>query len=89
MCIVRDQRIVQVEKSSDDNAAFTDGVRKTYDGPLTFARDLMVINVTKKDMVVRMSIVDDYVLPPDVTQGCKDADRTAQKETSEFIQAGK
>ncbi len=49
----------------------------------------MVLNVTKDDIVVRMAVVDDYVLPPDVTQGYKDADRTAKKETSEFIQSGK
>ncbi len=44
-----------------------DGVRKTYDGPLALARDLMVINVTKDTMKVRMATVDEYVLPPDVT----------------------
>jgi ribonuclease Z len=76
-------------QSPENNAAITDGVRKTHDGPLTLARDLMVMNVTKDDIVVRMAVVDEYVLPPDVTQSYKDASRTAKKETSEFIQAGK
>jgi len=76
-------------QSPENNAAITDGVRKTYDGPLTLARDLMVMNVTKETIKVRMAVVDEYVLPPDVTQGYKDANRTAKKETSEFIQAGK
>ena len=49
----------------------------------------MAVNVTKKDIVVRMANVDEYALPPDVNQGYKDAARTAQKETSKFIQAGK
>ena len=66
-----------------------DGVRKVYDGPLALARDLMVINVTKDDIVVRMATVDEYVLPPDVTKAYKKADRTAKKETSQFIQSGK
>ena len=39
--------------------------------------------------VVRMANVDDYALPPDVNQAYKKADRTAKKETSKFIQAGK
>ena len=76
-------------QSPENNAAIMDGVRQTYDGPLAIARDLMVINVTKDDIVVRMAVVDEYVLPPDVTQAYKDADRSAQKETSEFIQSGK
>ena len=76
-------------QSPENNAAIMDGVRQTYDGPLAIARDLTVINVTKDDIVVRMAVVDEYVLPPDVTQAYKDADRTAQKETSEFIQSGK
>jgi ribonuclease Z len=76
-------------QSPENNAAIMDGVRKTYDGPLALARDLMVINVTKDDIVVRMATVDEYVLPPDVTQAYKNADRTAKKETSAFIQSGK
>ncbi len=76
-------------QSPENNAAIMDGIRQTYDGPLAIARDLMVINVTKDDLVVRMAIVDEYVLPPNVTQGYKDAARTAKKETSEFIQSGK
>ena len=76
-------------QSPENSAAITDGIRKTYDGPLALARDLMVMNVTKDNIVVRMAVVDEYVLPPDVTQAYKDADRSAAKKTSEFIQAGK
>ena len=76
-------------QSPENNAAIMDGVRKVYDGPLAIARDLTVINVTKKHMKVRMAIIDEYVLPPDVTEGYQKAARTAKKETSKFIQAGK
>jgi len=76
-------------QSPDNNAAIMDGVRKTYDGPLALARDLMVINVTKETIKVRMATVDEYVLPPDVTQAYKDADRSKKKETSKFITSGK
>ena len=76
-------------QSPENNAAITDGVRKAYDGPLAFARDLMVINVTKDIIKVRMAIVDEYVLPPDVTQAYKDAPRTDKKSPSKEILAGK
>jgi len=76
-------------QSPENNAAIMDGVRKVYDGPLTIARDLMVINLTKEDVVVRMASVDEYVLPPDVTEAYVKAPRTDQKSPSEKVDAGK
>jgi len=76
-------------QSPENNAAIMDGVRKTYDGPLALARDLMVINVTKDNIVVRMAVVDEYVLPPDVTQAYIKATRSGQKKASEYITGGK
>ena len=76
-------------QSPENNAAIMDGVRKTYDGPLALARDLMVINVTKDTIKVRMASVDEYALPPDVTEAYKKAPRTAEKKPSEYIEAGK
>ena len=76
-------------QSPENNAAIMDGVRKTYDGPLALARDLMVINVTKETMKVRMAVVDEYVLPPNVTQAYNDADRSGEKKASKFITDGK
>ena len=76
-------------QSPDNNAAIVDGVREIYDGPLTLARDLMVINLTKDDVVVRMAIVDEYVLPPDVTEAYKKAPRSDDNQPSEKVLAGK
>jgi len=76
-------------QSPENNAAIMDGVRNTYDGPLALARDLMVINVTKETIKVRMATVDEYVLPPDVTEAYKKAPRTNKKEPGEFILSGK
>lgn len=76
-------------QSPDNNAAIMDEVRKTYDGPLALARDLMVINVTKENIKVRMATVDEYVLPPNVSQAYKDAPRSDEKQTSEHIKNGK
>lgn len=76
-------------QSPENNAAITDGVRKTYDGPLALARDLMVINVTKENILVRMATIDEYVLPPNVTQGYKDAPRSNKKSPSKETMKGK
>jgi ribonuclease Z len=76
-------------QSPENNAAITDGIRKTYDGPLALARDLMVINVTKKAINVRMASVDEYALPPDVTKAYVDAPRSDEKKPSKFIADGK
>lgn len=76
-------------QSPENNAAIMDGVRKTYDGPLALARDLMVINVTKENIEVRMAIVDEYVLPPNVTKGYQDAPRSNKKVVSKKLLKGK
>ncbi len=76
-------------QTPENNAAIMDDIRITYDGPLAVARDLMVINVTQETIKVRMAIVDDYALPPNVTQAYVDAPRTEEKEASEFILGGK
>jgi ribonuclease Z len=76
-------------QSPKNNAAIMDGVRKTYDGPLALARDLMVINVTKETIKVRMATVDEYALPPDVTQAYKKAPRTDEKQPGKHILSGK
>ena len=76
-------------QSPENNAAIMTAVRKVYDGPLTIARDLMVINVTKDDIVVRMATVDEYALPPDVTPAYVKAPRTDTKSPSEAILSGK
>lgn len=75
--------------SPENYQAILEGVRTTYDGPLTLARDLTVINVTKDKIVVRDASVDDYVLPPNVSQAYIDAPRSEAKEPSDKVLAGK
>jgi len=76
-------------QSPDNNAAIMDGVRAVYAGPLVLARDLMVINVTKENIEVRMATVDEYVLPPDVTEAYITSPRTDNKSPSEAVLGGK
>ncbi|WP_282170937.1 guanitoxin biosynthesis MBL fold metallo-hydrolase GntH [Ruegeria atlantica] len=75
--------------SPENYQAILEGVRSTYDGPLTLARDLQVINVTKDQIVVREASVDDYALPPAVSDEYIDAQRSKEKEPSDKVQAGK
>jgi ribonuclease Z len=76
-------------QSPENNAAIMDGVRAVYDGPLAIARDLMVINVTREHIEVRMATVDEYVLPPDVTPAYIQAPRTDRKSPSQAVLDGK
>ncbi len=47
----------------DTEPEVRDRVRKTYDGPLALATDYMVFNVTKDDIRVRMSAIDEEIWP--------------------------
>ena len=75
--------------SPENYEAILEGIRDTYDGPLTLARDLTVINVTKDHIVVRDASVDDYAFPPSVTDAYIKAPRSEEKEPSEKVLAGK
>ncbi len=76
-------------QSPENSAAIQDGVRTTFDGEMTIARDLTVINVTKDVIKVREAIVDEYVLPPDVTEAYIKAPRSDDKSPSDWINSGK
>ena len=62
-------------------------VRKTYDGPLVMAQDYMVFNVTKDDIRVRMSAVDQEIWP---SQSTRPANRNPPKGSlmSDFNASG-
>ncbi|MFG0607511.1 guanitoxin biosynthesis MBL fold metallo-hydrolase GntH [Vibrio mimicus] len=51
----------------DTSLAVYDGIRKTYDGPLSLARDFMVWNVTKDNIRVRMAEVEEHTWSPPLT----------------------
>ena len=66
-----------------------DRVRSVYDGPLSFADDYMVWNITKDDIRVRMAIVDEDVWPPPTTEKPQLPDPSTRVPYSEFIVGGK
>lgn len=64
-------------------------VRSTYDGPVSFATDYMVWNVTKDDIRVRMAVADEAVWPlPSVTEKLP-ADPKDKYGFSDFINSGR
>ncbi len=77
----------------DIYAETLEAVRKTYDGPLTLATDMMVWNVTDEQVVVREAMVDENVAPTGTTAAYRSARReppsVAVNWVSPDINAGK
>lgn len=64
------------------------GIRTTYDGPLTLAHDMMVWNVTKDDIRVRQIVFNEDVwTAPIVNKG--EVDTSLRETESEFIKSGR
>lgn len=63
-------------------------VRKTYDGPLALALDYMVFNVTKDDVSVRMSAVDDEIWPSPAMRKKNPPDTSKAIPFSDFTKSG-
>jgi ribonuclease Z len=73
---------------SDIRQGMLEGIRKTYDGPLTIATDLMVWNVTKDTISLREAVFADRVTPPPTTEAYKKAPRSGEATMSKFIMDG-
>jgi len=73
----------------DTRYPIIEGIRRTYDGPLTMASDLLVWNVTKKDIRVRQAIVDEESWPAKSPTKPDDPDPKAKVEFSKFLTDGK
>ena len=63
-------------------------VRKTYDGPLSLALDYMVWNVTKDDIRVRMSAIDEEIWPTPAQKEKLPPDTSKMIEFSDFTKSG-
>jgi len=72
----------------DIQQGMLEGIRETYDGPLTIASDLMVWNVTKDAITTREAVFPDRVTPPPTTDGYKNAPRSGIAEMSKYIMDG-
>lgn len=65
MAITRPRLAVAYHFNNDPDslAKMVDGVRQTYDGPVDFASDFMVWNVTKDEIRTRLGAFNKYVYP--------------------------
>ncbi len=72
----------------DTEPMVRDGVRETYDGPLALALDYTVFNVTKDDIRVRMSAVDEEVWPSPAQKKKNAPDPSKIIPFSDFIRSG-
>jgi len=73
----------------DTQPQIIEEIRKTYDGPVEVAMDYMVFNVTKDDIKVRMSAIDEDIWPlPSVTEKLP-ADPKDRVGFSEFVIGGR
>jgi ribonuclease Z len=73
----------------DTAPAIRDGIRTTYDGPLSMATDYMVWNITKDDIRVRLAVVDEDVWPPQATEEPQLPDPSARIPYSDEIAGGR
>ena len=64
------------------------GVREVYDGPLALAQDYMVFNVTKDDIRVRMSAIDEDIFPPPALKSKNAPDVSKMIPMSDLILSG-
>ena len=64
-----------------------EGIRKTYDGPLTLAKDMLVWNVTKDEIKVREVVYNENVWTAPVVNKGK-IDTSLRESESDFIKNG-
>ena len=76
-------------KDFDTTAIINDGIRRTYDGPLSLAQDFMTWNITKEKITVRMAVVNEEVWPPPTTEKPQKPDPSRRIPYSDFISGGR
>ena len=65
-----------------------DGIRETYDGPLSIATDLMVWNITKDSITERMAVATRNAWPVEGTLRQPPPERGRPDPMSDFIKSG-
>ena len=69
----------------DTSPSILEGIRSTYDGPLTLAEDYMVWNITKNEIRTRKVAYNEDAWPPPAPQPPPPVDRSITKYTSDWI----
>lgn len=90
MSIVKPRMAIAYHFINDFDTApnIQDGIRSTYDGPLTLAKDMLVWNITEEKIRVREVVFDENVwTAPIVNRGTVDV--SLRESESDWIKAGK
>ena len=69
----------------DTSPKILEGIRSTYDGPLTLAEDYLVWNVTKDKITTRNIAYNENAWPPPAPQAPPPVDRSSTKYVSDWI----
>ena len=90
MSIVKPRLAIGYHFQNDFDTApvATAAIRQTYDGMLALAEDYMVFNVTKDDIKVRMSAIDESIFPPAPLKAKNSPDIANLIPMSDFIKEG-
>jgi ribonuclease Z len=89
MSIVQPRMAIAYHFINDFDTApnIQEGIRRTYDGPLTLAKDMLVWNVTKEKIDVREVVYNENVwTAPIVERG--EIDTSLRESESDFIKGG-
>jgi ribonuclease Z len=87
MSLIKPRMAVAYHFFNDPDTApsILEGIRSTYDGPLTLAQDYMIWNITKDKITNRMVAFNDAKWPPPAPQAPPPVDRSAAKYVSKWI----
>ena len=87
MSLVKPRMAVAYHFFNDPDTApkILEGIRSTYDGPLTLAEDYMVWNITKDEIRTRMISYNADAWPPPGAKPPPPVDRSITKYTSDWI----
>jgi len=87
MSLIKPRMAVAYHFFNDPDTApkILEGVRSTYDGPLTLAEDYMVWNVTKDKITNRMVAYNPDKWPPPAPKAPPPVDRKAAKYVSKWV----
>jgi ribonuclease Z len=91
MSIVKPRHAVSYHFFNDEDTRYEvyDGIRETYDGPLSMADDMMVWNITKDKITERMAVSPDDAWDVPGPGKALPPDRTRKSEYTQFILDGK
>ena len=91
MSTVKPRHAVAYHFFNDDDTRYLvyDGIRETYDGPLSMADDMMVWNITRDKIIERMTVSPDDAWDVPGPGKASPPDRSRKSEYTQFTLEGR